>query len=363
MSTKNICIAVIGAGGVGSVFVQQLAWLKYNLSDWKLHLCYIAIIDKALYHADYSDIDISNAIQLLETGGKSLPPLAETIDFLSKAPYKVIAVDNTSSQAIAEAYPDMLKKGISIITPNKKAFSSDYPLWQALWSNTAPDGPFLYHESSVGAGMPIIQTLNDMVQTGDEITRIEGVFSGTLSYLFNSFSPRSGSGGKWSAMVTEAKRLGFTEPDPRDDLNGMDVARKITILGRIAGVPIESATSFSVQSLIPMPLREGYSASEFLEKLPEYDHVMEEHREAAKAAGKVIRYVGSVDVVKRVAEVGLQWVDLSHPMANLEGSDNIISFYTKRYGNLPLTIRGAGAGADVTAMGVTGDLLKVLRQM
>ncbi|KAH6983977.1 homoserine dehydrogenase-domain-containing protein [Ilyonectria destructans] len=353
-SPKEVNIAVIGAGGVGSVFVKQLAWLSKNRPDLRLRLCYIAIIDKALYHADYSDIDVGTAIKTLEATGGPLPSIPETIEYLSKAPYKVVAVDNTSSQAIANAYPDFLRRGISIITPNKKAFSSGYQLWQEIFAATSPEGPFVYHESSVGAGMPIVSTLNELVDTGDEVTRIEGVFSGTLSYLFNSFAPVSGTSGKWSDEVLKAKQLGYTEPDPRDDLNGLDVARKITILGRLAGIPID---------LIPKDLEGVSDTSEFLEKFVNFDHEMEEQKVAAEKAGKVVRFIGSIDIATRQAKVGLEWFDRSHPIANLEGTDNIISFYTKRYGKLPLTIRGAGAGGDVTAMGVTGDLLKVLSQM
>lgn len=343
--------------------MKQLAWLQHNRKDLRLHLVYLAIIDKALYHSDYTPIDIDTALETLDSTGGPLPSIPETIEYLSKAPHKVVAADNTSSMAVASAYPDFLKAGISIITPNKKAFSADYGLWQDIWGATSTYGPFVYHESSVGAGMPIISTLNELVETGDEITRIEGVFSGTLSYLFNTFASQSGSGGKWSETVIQAKNLGFTEPDPRDDLNGLDVARKITILGRLAGFTIESPTSFPVQSLIPEALDGCRSADEFLEKLPQYDHTMEEHKKKAAATGTVVRYIGTVDKVTGQARVGLEFFEPSHPIANLQGSDNIISFYTKRYGKLPLTIRGAGAGGDVTAMGVTGDLLKIIRQL
>jgi homoserine dehydrogenase len=195
------------------------------------------------------------------------------------------------------------------------------------------------------------------------VTKIEGVFSGTMSFLFNSFAPLSGAGGKWSAEVKKAKELGYTEPDPRDDLNGLDVARKLTILARLAGLPVESPTSFPVQSLIPKALESCTSGDEFLEKLPEFDSEMEETRAAAEKEGKVIRFVGSIDVASKQVKVGLEKFDRSHPIAGLKGSDNIISFYTERYGSNPLIVQGAGAGGDVTAMGVTADLLKVLARI
>ena len=283
--------------------------------------------------------------------------------YLAASGNKTILVDNTSAQDIADSYPSFLKSGISIVTPNKKAFSGSYKLWQDIFSASAQSGARVYHESSVGAGLPVISTLNDLVETGDEVTKIEGVFSGTMSFLFNSFAPTSGSGGKWSAEVTKAKELGYTEPDPRDDLNGLDVARKLTILARLAGLPIESPTSFPVQSLIPQELESAKSGDEFLEKLPEFDSQMEKVKAEAEKEGKVVRFVGSIDVASKQVKVGLEKFDLSHPIAALKGSDNIISFYTKRYGSNPLIIQGAGAGGEVTAMGVTSDLLKVLAQI
>lgn len=326
-------------------------------------MVYLAIIDKALYYPEYTPIDFEAALSTLEAKGFGPPSISQLLEYLSGVPGNVVLADNTSSQAVASAYPSFLEKGISIITPNKKAFSGEYQLWQDIFSACTSSGPFVYHESSVGAGMPIISTLNEMVFTGDQITRIEGVFSGTMSYLFNSFAPLTGKGGKWSAEVAKARSLGYTEPDPRDDLNGMDVARKLTILGRLAGLPIESPSSFPVQSLIPPELTGVSDAMEFLDRLPEFDDRMEAERDAAARDGKLIRFVGSVDMITKRVKVGLERIERSHPIAGLQGSDNIISFYTKRYGTLPLTIRGAGAGGDVTAMGVTGDFLKIASQL
>ncbi len=289
-----------------------------------------------------------------------LPRLA---DYLVAAPSKVILVDNTSSQDVADTYPLFLSRGISIVTPNKKAFSGSYKLWQDIFTAAATSGAKVYHESSVGAGLPVISTLKDLVETGDEVTKIEGVFSGTMSFLFNSFAPVEGSGGQWSAEVTKAKELGYTEPDPRDDLNGLDVARKLTILARLAGLPIESPTSFPVQSLIPKELDSVSSGDEFLQRLPEFDSQMEETKAEAQKQDKVVRFVGSIDVATKAVKVGLEMFDRSHPIAALKGSDNIINFYTKRYGASPLIIQGSGAGGEVTAMGVTSDLIKVLSQI
>lgn len=261
-----------------------------------------------------------------------------------------------------------LKKGVSVITPNKKAFSSDLALWEDIFSSAAngsgPEGAgYVFHESTVGAGLPVINTLKDLLETGDIVTKIEGVFSGTMSFLFNSFMPVGGGGGKFSAEVKNAKELGYTEPDPRDDLNGLDVARKLTILARLCGVKVASPTGFPVQSLIPSELETCSSGDEFMSQLHEFDSRIEAVKNEAEKEGKVVRYVGSVDVHTGAVEVGLQKFDVSHPIAALKGSDNIINFYTHRYGKNPLTIVGAGAGGDVTAMGVTADLIRVLNHL
>lgn len=352
---------------MGKAFLSQLSGLAQRFSQspaapYYISLVWISTSKKAVYHADYKSISGWEA-ELQQSTTPPLPP-SELAEYLVKAPGKVVLVDNTSSQEVADSYPTFLKKGISIVTPNKKAFSSSYNLWQQIFhaaANGSGTGGYVYHESSVGAGLPVLSTLKDLVETGDEVQKIEGVFSGTMSFLFNSFQPTSGGGGKFSAEVTSAKEKGYTEPDARDDLNGLDVARKLTILARLAGLPVESPTSFPVQSLIPSELASCSSGDEFLQRLPEFDGQMEQLKKDAESEGKVIRFVGSVDVAKGEVKVGLDKFDKSHPIAALKGSDNIIAFYTKRYGDNPLIIQGAGAGGEVTAMGVTADLVKVLR--
>ena len=341
----------------------QLASLATRRPGTKLSLCYISTSKKALYSKDYAEIGLDNVITSLASSSQAPPQLPEVVEYLAGAPSKVVLVDNTSSQDVANAYPVFLSRGISIVTPNKKAFSGSYQLWRDIFTAATTSGAKVFHESSVGAGLPVISTLKDLVDTGDEVTKIEGVFSGTMSFLFNSFAPLSGSGGKWSDEVKKAKELGYTEPDPRDDLNGLDVARKLTILARLAGLEVESPTSFPVQSLIPKELESESSGDEFLAQLPKFDAQMEETKTAAENAGKVVRFVGSIDVATKQVKVGLEMFDRSHPIAALKGSDNIISFYTKRYGSNPLIIQGAGAGGEVTAMGVTSDLIKVLSQI
>lgn len=366
LHTRLILLDHPGAGGVGKCFLSQLEQLAKRRPDPKLVLCYISTTSKSLYSSNYSPIDVPTALSQLQTSSVGAPPaLPKVAEYLASVPAgsKAVLIDNTSSQDVAESYPLFLSRGVSIVTPNKKAFSGNYKLWQDIFSAAASGGAKIYHESSCGAGLPVISTLKDLVDTGDEVTRIEGVFSGTMSFLFNSFAPLEGAGGNWSAEVAKAKELGYTEPDPRDDLNGLDVARKLTILARLAGLPVESPTSFPVQSLIPKELESVASGDEFLQKLPEFDSQMEDVKTSAEKEGKVVRFVGSIDVANNQVKVGLEKFDRSHPIAALKGSDNIISFYTKRYGSNPLIVQGAGAGGEVTAMGVTADLLKVLAQI
>ncbi|ROT34921.1 homoserine dehydrogenase [Sodiomyces alkalinus F11] len=360
---KQVLIAIIGAGGVGKCFLSQLSALATRRPSPKLSLCYISTSKKALYNDDYTPIALDGTLEALAASSRSPPSLSQVVDYLAAAPHKVVLVDNTSSQDVADHFPTFLRRGINVITPNKKAFSGSYGLWQDIFAAAAESGASVFHESSVGAGLPVISTLRELVETGDRVTKIEGVFSGTMSFLFNTFAPTSGAGGSWSAEVKNAKALGYTEPDPRDDLNGLDVARKLTILARLAGLPVESPTSFPVQSLIPEALDSCTSGDEFLERLPAFDADMERTRADAEKEGKVVRFVGSFDVAAKQVKVGLEKFDKSHPIAGLKGSDNIISFYTERYGSNPLIIQGAGAGGEVTAMGVTGDLLKVLARI
>ena len=341
MSSSKIYLAVIGVGGVGTCFLSQVSSLPSQLRPT---LIFLSRSSKQLYNSQYSPIDPSD---LQSSSSKLLSVPSDLITYLSSAPGKVVLVDNTSSQDVANAYPAFLRKGISVVTPNKKAFSGSLQLWNDIFSavDSSEGQAMIYHESSVGAGLPVISTMKDLGATGDQVTRIEGVFSGTMSFLFNSFAPADGSGkGKWSEIVKQAKEAGYTEPDPRDDLNGMDVARKLTILARLAGLKVDGPDSFPVQSLIPKELESAKSSDEFMANLPKFDAEMEAYKDNAAKEGKVVRYVGSVDVGAGKVKVGLEMVEKGTPIASLRGSDNLMCFYTKRYGANPLVIQGAGAG-------------------
>lgn len=330
---------------MGRHFLSQLHHLIQRYPHVTLSL--VARSTKCLSTSDFSH-SLSTTTWEIDLSASEQPVLtvSEIVKYLANAPGKCVLVENTSSQDVADSYPMFLRKGISIVTPNKKAFSGGFGLWEdilnAAHSPHNPRGGLIYHESSVGAGLPVISTLKDLVETGDQVTRIEGIFSGTMSFLFNNFAPVEGKGGKWSAEVQKAKDAGYTEPDPRDDLNGLDVARKLVILARLAGLKVESTSSFPVRSLIPKSLESVQSAEDFMQRLPDFDNEMESLKQEAEKEGKVMRFVGSIDVPEQAVKVGLENFEKGHPIAALKGSDNIISFCTKRYGSKPLIIQGAG---------------------
>lgn len=363
---RSVNIAVIGAGLVGSAFINQLAALSKKNTGVTYNVIAIAQYGNAWISKDYSPLKIEQDWpQKLAASTDNFSFNGDVAEYLKKSPLPVILVDNTSSEVVAKSYPELINLGVSIVTPNKKAFSSDIAIWDEIFQAAAkPEGGLVYHEATVGAGLPVVGTLNDLVITGDEVVKIEGIFSGTLSYIFNEFSSPAGSDVKFSDVVIKAKSLGYTEPDPRDDLNGLDVARKVTILSRIAGNKVQNASSFPVRSLIPKPLESVQSAAEFLEKLPEYDADLDKLRKEAAAEKKVLRFIGKVDLSTSTpkVEVAIEKYDYSHPFASLKGSDNIISFTTKRYPN-PLIVQGAGAGDAVTAAGVLADVMKAAQRL
>ncbi|PKY04556.1 homoserine dehydrogenase [Aspergillus campestris IBT 28561] len=364
-----IYLGVVGVGGVGSAFLQQLARLPNAPQLVLLARSSQTLRAPAPAYTPALPADWKAATESAGVTQSGALSVAEMASYLAAAPGRAVLVDNTSDPALASAYPTFLRQGVSVVTPNKKGFSSDLALWKEIFAAAAQGDALVYHESTVGAGLPVISTLRDLVATGDQVTRIEGVFSGTLSFLFNTFAPVSSStpAAPWSQVVSQAKDLGYTEPDPRDDLNGMDVARKLTILARIAGLDVTAPDAFPIESLIPAELAGLPSTADgitqFMARLPEFDSQMAAIKDEAAQQGKVVRYVGSIDVATQQVRVGLQQFPQDSAIAGLKGSDNIISFYTQRYGSNPLIVQGAGAGGDVTAMGVTADLLKVVQRL
>ncbi|MGE5399644.1 MAG: bifunctional aspartate kinase/homoserine dehydrogenase I [Ignavibacteriales bacterium] len=263
-----------------------------------------------------------------------------------------VFIDCTASEEVTGRYDEILTSGISVVTPNKKANSREFEYFLKLKNASQKNGARFYYETNVGAGLPVISTLTDLVSSGDKVLKIEGVLSGTLSYIFNSFSGEK----PFSSIVAEAREKGFTEPDPREDLNGRDVARKLLILSRVAGFKLE-LNDINIENLVPEELRSGCTKEEFMKRLNQWDEEFGKRQADALLNGKVLRYIAKYE--HGAAEVRLQEVDSSHPFYSLSGSDNIISFTTLRYNLHPMVIKGPGAGAAVTAAGVFADIIKV----
>jgi bifunctional aspartokinase / homoserine dehydrogenase 1 len=261
-----------------------------------------------------------------------------------------IFIDCTASGEIPQHYEKILSESISVVTPNKRANSGSYDDYQRLKLTAIKrDAKFLY-ETNVGAGLPIINTLSDLLASGDKILKIEAVLSGSLSFIFNNFQGNK----RFSEVVREAKELGFTEPDPRDDLSGMDVARKILILARETGLALE-LSDIEVDNFLPQNVLAAQSVETFFEELERRDSLFEEKKNHAAAHHQALRYIASLENGK--ARVQLIEVSGEHPFYTLSGSDNIISFTTERYRERPLVVKGPGAGAEVTAAGVFANLI------
>jgi aspartokinase/homoserine dehydrogenase 1 len=269
-----------------------------------------------------------------------------------------IFVDNTANEQVTHFYETILENSISISTPNKIATSSSYLQYQRLKGIAARRGvPFLY-ETNVGAGLPVIGTLEDLITSGDRIIKIEGVLSGTMSFIFNHF--RAG-GEPFSAIVREAKRRGYTEPDPRDDLGGTDVRRKLLILAREIGLPLEAA-DVQIENILPKAAQDAPGVEAFFTELEKSDGHFEKLVADAAKEGKALRMIASLENGTEgtsQARIGLRAVDASHPFFALSGSDNMIVFTTERYKERPLVVRGPGAGAEVTAAGVFAEVVRI----
>ncbi|HJP97832.1 MAG TPA: homoserine dehydrogenase [Rhodanobacteraceae bacterium] len=262
-----------------------------------------------------------------------------------------VIIDATASADLAQRHPDWLAHGCHVVTANKALAGGGLAGWRALVA-ASTRGIRYFDSATVGAGLPALATLRRLHACGDRVARIEGVFSGSLSYLFNHYDGRQ----PFSTLLREACALGYTEPDPRADLSGEDVARKLLILARAAGFPLERA-DVEVEDLVPEALR-AIPRDEFLGRLDELDAAMASHHAAAVAHGCVLRYLARFEATG-VTRVELCQVQASHPASHLLGADNLFAFRTSRYRRRPLVIQGLGAGPEVTAQALLGDILAI----
>ena len=354
LSPHTISLGIIGPGAVGGVLLEQLASQTERLTrDFHIDLRLRGVMTTRGMALSDTAIPFAAWREALKQSDKA-PDMLRFEDHINAEylPHAVI-LDCSASDEVAAQYPRWLGEGIHVVTPNKRANSGPLELYDDLHEARRAAGSHYLYEATVGAGLPIIQTLRDLRETGDEIRRIEGIFSGTLAYLFNVWDGTK----SFSEVVRVAKANGYTEPDPRDDLSGTDVARKLVILGREMGLRLE-LSGVELEGLIPKSLS-ACNVDEFLSRLNELDAPMLQRLEAAQQKGKVLRYVAALEAESQRATVGLVELDRTHPFANINLTDNIVRFITSRYDKNPLVVQGPGAGPAVTAGGVFADLLRV----
>jgi len=335
-----INVFIAGVGLVGSDLIRLIQ------DNNSINICGIMNSQKMIL--DSSGLDSQHYMEELANGDS-----ADLESFISSASQSLNAVfvDVTSSPVIAEKTANILKKGISVVSASKLANAMNQDYYDSIRENSEAAGALFKYETNVGAGLPIIETLHTLINTGDTINKIEGIMSGTLSYLFSQFDGSI----PFSELVKSAQENGYTEPDPRDDLNGVDVGRKILILARETGAQLEF-DDVSIQSLIPENMDPAFSVDEFLEQLSKYDDKFLNMYTSASREDKMLRYIATWD--GQNATVELKAVGIKNPFYHQNGRENFIVFTTKRYKDTPMIIKGHGAGAEVTAAGVLGDILK-----
>ena len=351
--SKTLNLFMVGVGLIGGTLLKQIrAQSAYLLNERLLEINVIALSNTKKMILDENGIDLEKWKENLDSSSTS----ADLDTFVEKMVAmnlpNSIFVDNTSNLQITGFYQKILAASISVVTPNKLANSGRYADYQLLQKEAFLHGVKFLYETNVGAGLPVISTMADLKFSGDKIMKIEGVLSGTLSYIFNSFKGDA----KFSEVVLEAKNSGFTEPDPRDDLNGMDVARKILILARESGQSMEPE-NVVIENILPEPCLKAASIDLFFEELEKNNDHFEALKKDAAKTGKKLRFIATLENGK--ATVQLKAVDQDHPFFSLSGSDNIIAFTTLRYHDRPLVIKGPGAGAEVTAAGVFAEIISI----
>jgi len=351
--TRSLNLFIVGVGLIGGTLIEQIRNQTQYLREEKLlNLNIAGLSNTKKMLLDPDGIKPENwRDRVMDEGVKtSLPAFVQRMIELN-LPNSVF-VDCTSDKDIVQYYHMLLDASISVVTPNKVANSGSYSEYIALQRTALQRGVKFLYETNVGAGLPIINTIQGLMASGDKFLKIEAILSGTLSYIFNNF----GGDNRFVDVVKEAKAKGFTEPDPRDDLSGADVGRKILILSREVGVALEPE-EVKISQILPGNCLNAPTVDAFFGELEISNAYFAEMQAAAEARGEKLRYIASLENGK--ATIELKTVDASHPFYTLSGSDNIVSFTTERYKDRPLVIKGPGAGAEVTASGVFADIMSI----
>lgn len=349
---QELNLFVVGTGTVGGKLLEQIRKQQSTLKEQnKLRINIVGIANgrKALFNR--GGIPLENYYEtLMDKGAKSSPDYIRD-EILKMNIFNSVFVDCTASPAIAELYGELMSRNISVVTANKIAASSDYQNYSYLKETSRKAGVKFLFETNVGAGLPIINTMNSLINSGDRIVKLEAVLSGTLNFIFNTFNEEI----PFSKAVRMAVDAQFAEPDPRIDLSGLDVIRKLVILSREAGAKINQS-DVKKRLFVPENYFKG-TLEEFWKTVPELDETFELRRKELDKQGKKLRFVASYD--NGACEVGLREVESGHPFYDLEGSNNIIMITTERYNEYPMVIKGYGAGASVTAAGVFSDIISI----
>ena len=357
LSQTTLSLGVIGVGNVGAELLDQIAQAGDQLREkFNLDLRVRAVANSRNMHLAPRSLDLARWREALEAENQPLD-LASFCEHVNPdhLPHAAI-LDCTASEEISDRYGDFFAAGIHVVTPNKRAQSAPRTVYEQLHELRRAHGVHLLYETNVGAGLPVIETLRDLIATGDQVLSVEGIFSGTLAYLFNALDANA----DFSRVVRQARDAGYTEPDPREDLSGMDVARKLLILARELGLEME-LSDVEVESLAPEELTDA-TVEEFLDGLGRYDGEMRQRLRNAEEEGCVLRYVGRLDNEGR-ASVRLESLPQDHLFARLHLTSNMFLYRTARYSDNPLVVQGPGAGPAVTAGGIFADVLRLARML